>query len=52
MRYVVTLGLMLAITVCLLALTPAIHKWERDNGYPYGRMCDPNIFNLYTSTCR
>lgn len=21
------------------------------HGYPYGRMCDPNVFNLYTSTC-
>lgn len=24
----------------LLYVVPAIHAWERENGYPYGRMCD------------
>lgn len=41
----------LVSSILLLLAVPAIHAWERRNGYPYGRMCDPNLFNLYTSTC-
>lgn len=29
-----------------------VSQWERAHGYPWGRMCDPNIFNFYVSTCR
>lgn len=42
----------LALGVALMIVSPAINAWEKANGYPYGRMCDPNIFNLYHSTCR
>jgi hypothetical protein len=52
MKTTVCLLAALYIGVCLLVSLPAIHKWERDNGYPYGRMCDPNIVNFYTSTCK
>lgn len=42
-------------TLALLGLAygvPAINSWEKANNFPYGRMCDPNIFNGYTSSCR
>lgn len=39
------------IGIGLIVAAPHISAWEKANGYPYGRMCDPNIFNLYTSTC-
>lgn len=45
----ITLG---SIGVALIVAAPHISAWEKQNGYPYGRMCDPNIFNLYTSTCK
>lgn len=28
-----------AIVVGIIAL-PHIHQWERDNGYPYGKLCE------------
>lgn len=42
---------MIVLTGYMLLAVDNISKWERANGYPYGRMCDPNIFNLYHSTC-
>jgi hypothetical protein len=35
----------------LLIGVPTIDRWERANAYPYGRMCDPNLFNFYQSSC-
>jgi len=53
MRYgIVALVATLALGILLIVVSPAINAWEKANGYPYGRMCDPNIFNLYQSTCR
>lgn len=34
---VLVVTLMLAIV--LLASVPAIHRWERQQGYPYGKLC-------------
>lgn len=52
MRFATTLALIITTTViCLLVIQPRIARWERANAYPYGRMCDPNIFNAYHSTC-
>jgi hypothetical protein len=34
-----------------LATRPVIHVWERDAGYPYGKMCN-SIFTGYVDTCR
>lgn len=34
----------------LLTASGAIHKWERDNAYPFGKMCN-SIFTLYEDTC-
>lgn len=31
--------LMLASIATLIAL-PRVHQWERDNNYPYGKLCD------------
>lgn len=42
----------LALACGLLANIHHIHAWEKANGYPFGRMCDPNFFNIYTDTCR
>lgn len=41
-----------AFVFSLLVLTAigAIHKWERDNDYPFGHMCY-SIFTLYENTC-
>lgn len=44
--WVVTLGLIVA----LFATLPAIHRWEREAGYPYGKMCN-SVFTLYVDTC-
>lgn len=30
----------LAVAVLMLVMSPAIHKWEREAGYPYGKLCD------------
>jgi hypothetical protein len=35
---VLTIG-MFAIVAMIIAL-PSIHQWERDNGYPYGKLCE------------
>lgn len=40
------------LTLVGLNMTGAIHTWEKAHHYPYGRMCDPNLFNLYVSTCK
>lgn len=37
--YRVLLGIVLAAIILLCAL-PSIHRWERTNGYPFGRLCD------------
>ena len=34
-----------------LAMVPAIDRWERQAGYPYGKMCN-SIFTGYVDTCR
>lgn len=31
--------LVLASIATLIAL-PRVHKWERDNNYPYGKLCE------------
>lgn len=42
----------IALTGWLLLVVGQVNAWEKSHGYPYGRMCDANIFNLYQSTCR
>lgn len=32
--------LVIVTSIFLLFVSPAIHKWERDNHYPFGRLCD------------
>jgi hypothetical protein len=49
-KYLITFFIIL--TCILVASIPSIHDWERRNDYPFGRMCDPNIFNGYHSSCR
>lgn len=43
-------GAVLAFTLGLIPATFAIDKWERQNGYPYGKMCN-SIFTLNKDTC-
>lgn len=45
-------GLCCAFVAGMLILTATgrIHKWERDNDYPFGHMCY-SIFTLYENTC-
>jgi hypothetical protein len=51
MKVAGTLIGLIFVTITLLMASAEIGAWEKQNGYPYGRMCDPNIFNLYHSTC-
>lgn len=37
MRIALTLALATAILLAVAA--PGIHRWERENGYPYGKLC-------------
>lgn len=31
---------LIVLAAALLMVSPAIHKWERVNNYPYGKLCD------------
>lgn len=33
-------GLVVAAIFTLLFVSPALHKWERENGYPFGMLCE------------
>lgn len=48
-----TLALFLAsfTLLCAIVALPSIHAWEREAGYPFGRMCQ-SIFTGYANTCR
>jgi hypothetical protein len=46
----------LALNLVLLAMIgiaslPTIHTWERNAGYPWGKMCN-SAFTFYVDTCR
>lgn len=41
----------LLIACVALANSHRIHAWEKQAGYPYGRMCN-SIFTAYVDTCR
>lgn len=47
--YVCLMAICLAI--CGLISVPSIHAWERQAGYPYGKMCN-SVFTGYVDTCR
>ena len=47
----ISICIVLGMAWMLIISASAIARWEKANDYPYGRMCDPNVFNLYTSTC-
>ena len=34
------LGVVLLAAVALLVSLPNIHRWEREAGYPYGKLCE------------
>jgi hypothetical protein len=42
-------GLLVALTVTVLS-GMALSQWERENGYPFGQMCN-SIFTGYANTC-
>jgi hypothetical protein len=33
-------GIVVLSIYCLLVVVPIIHKWEKQNNYPYGKLCD------------
>lgn len=45
-------GVCFAFVMAMLVMTATgrVHKWERDNNYPFGHMCH-SIFTLYEDTC-
>lgn len=48
---IVSLSLAVIVTSALLVgFSGVVHKWERENGYPFGYMCH-SVFTLYENTC-
>jgi hypothetical protein len=47
MKWLLALILCLAV---LVAALPTIHAWERDNDYPFGKMCH-SVFTGFVDTC-
>lgn len=45
-----TLSILFATALTLGALLPWVHQWEREQGFPYGKMCH-SIFTGYVDTC-
>ena len=39
-----------AIAFALIVGLPEINAWEKNAGYPYGKMCN-SVFTLYQDTC-
>lgn len=41
MKYAFTVLILVLVTsLYTLYRMPDIHKWERESGYPYGKLCD------------
>jgi hypothetical protein len=51
MRAFIIIASLFCISIAGLVSVPAIHQWERENGFPFGRMCEPNFFTFYQDTC-
>lgn len=51
MRTAVVLLSLLVLTTWGFAMIPSINKWEREAGYPYGKMCN-SVFTGYVNTCK
>ena len=50
-KAICSIAVLAVLIETLLVGVPMIGQWEKANGFPFGRMCDANIFNLYQSSC-
>lgn len=42
---------MLVLVIVIMLNMHRVHEWEKDVGYPYGKMCN-SIFTGFVDTCR